>query len=63
MRDPHRTPSRDEAGASAVEYGLLIAGIGALIVAVIFAFGGAINTVFSNSCGTVAAKITSQSCS
>ena len=49
MRDPHRTLSRDEAGASAVEYGLLIAGIAALIVTVIFAFGGTISTVFSNS--------------
>jgi len=60
MRDPHRTLSRDEAGASAVEYGLLIAGIAALIVTVIFAFGGTISTVFSNSCGTVGAKINSQ---
>ncbi|HEX3223804.1 MAG TPA: Flp family type IVb pilin, partial [Nocardioides sp.] len=30
----------DERGASAVEYGLLIAGIAALIVVVVFAFGG-----------------------
>ncbi len=32
-------PKRDERGASAVEYGLLIAGIAALIVVVVFAFG------------------------
>ena len=32
----------DERGASAVEYGLLIAGIAALIVAVVFVFGGAL---------------------
>ena len=32
-------PTRDERGASAVEYGLLIAGIAALIVVVVFAFG------------------------
>ena len=31
----------DERGASAVEYGLLIAGIAALIVAIVFIFGGA----------------------
>ena len=43
-----------------MEYGLLIAGIAALIVTVIFAFGGTISTVFSNSCGTVGAKINSQ---
>ena len=36
----------DERGASAVEYGLLIAGIAALIVVVVFAFGGVLNRVF-----------------
>ena len=34
------TSRRDEDGASAVEYGLLVAGIAALIVAVVFLFGG-----------------------
>jgi len=32
----------DERGASAVEYGLLIAGIAALIVAIVFIFGGVV---------------------
>ncbi len=36
---------RDERGASAVEYGLLVAGIAALIVAVVFLFGGMIRDV------------------
>ncbi|MGZ4464237.1 MAG: Flp family type IVb pilin, partial [Nocardioides sp.] len=36
----------DERGASAVEYGLLIAGIAALIVVVVFAFGGKISSIF-----------------
>ena len=43
----------DERGASAVEYGLLIAGIAALIVVVVFAFGGVIRNIFSNTCNTV----------
>ena len=34
---------RDEDGASAVEYGLLVAGIAALIVAIVFLFGGMIS--------------------
>ena len=34
-----RAAKMDERGASAVEYGLLIAGIAALIVVVVFAFG------------------------
>jgi pilus assembly protein Flp/PilA len=37
---------RNEEGASAVEYGLLIAGIAALIAVVVFTLGGAISTLF-----------------
>ena len=44
----------DERGASAVEYGLLIAGIAALIVVVVFAFGGVLKNVFTNTCNSVA---------
>ena len=43
----------DERGASAVEYGLLIAGIAALIVAVVFAFKGTIIDLFNNTCDSV----------
>jgi pilus assembly protein Flp/PilA len=42
-----------EDGASAVEYGLLVAGIAALVVAVVFAFGGVIKSSFSKTCGAV----------
>ena len=35
-----RLAEMDERGASAVEYGLLVAGIAALIVAIVFIFGG-----------------------
>ena len=44
-----RFEDRDERGASAVEYGLLIAGIAALIVVVVFAFGNTIEGIFSNT--------------
>ena len=37
-----RLAKMEERGASAVEYGLLIAGIAALIIAVVFVFGGTI---------------------
>jgi pilus assembly protein Flp/PilA len=43
----------DERGASAVEYGLLIAGIAALIVAVVFLFGGVLSNIFTNTCNSV----------
>jgi pilus assembly protein Flp/PilA len=48
-----RLAKMDERGASAVEYGLLIAGIAALIVAVVFLFGGVLNNLFSSTCNTV----------
>jgi pilus assembly protein Flp/PilA len=35
-----------ESGASAVEYGLLVAGIAALIIATVFLLGGTLNTLF-----------------
>jgi len=44
---------RDEDGASAVEYGLLVAGIAALIVAIVFIFGGMIRDTFSKTCGKI----------
>ncbi|GCD91767.1 Flp family type IVb pilin [Nocardioides sp. LS1] len=50
-----RFAKMDERGASAVEYGLLIAGIAALIVAVVFVLGGTIKDVFTNTNNCVAA--------
>jgi pilus assembly protein Flp/PilA len=44
----------DERGASAVEYGLLITGIAALIVLMVYAFGGMVTGLFSNTCSSVA---------
>ena len=44
---------RNEDGASAVEYGLLVAGIAALIVTIVFVFGGVIKNSFSNTCGAL----------
>jgi pilus assembly protein Flp/PilA len=51
------TAKRDEDGASAVEYGLLVAGIAALIVAIVFLFGGVIRDVFSNTCNQVSSGV------
>jgi pilus assembly protein Flp/PilA len=41
-------------GASAVEYGLLVAAIAAVIVGVVFALGGLINGAFKKTCTAVA---------
>jgi pilus assembly protein Flp/PilA len=48
-----RLAKMDERGASAVEYGLLIAGIAALIVIIVFAFGGVIKHIFADTCKKV----------
>ena len=50
------TARRNEDGASAVEYGLLVAGIAALIVTVVFLFGGVIKNSFSSTCGKISAN-------
>jgi pilus assembly protein Flp/PilA len=47
------TSRRNQDGASAVEYGLLVAGIAALVVAVVFAFGGVIKGSFTKTCAAV----------
>ncbi|NYG56295.1 Flp family type IVb pilin [Nocardioides perillae] len=48
-----RKARMDERGASAVEYGLLVAGIAALIVAVVFFFGGFVGDIFGDTCATI----------
>jgi len=57
-----RFSKMDERGASAVEYGLLIAGIAALIVVVVFAFGGRIKEIFQDTCTAVATSSTTSTC-
>ena len=44
-----RIAKMDERGASAVEYGLLVAGIAAVIVAIVFILGGTLEGVFSST--------------
>jgi pilus assembly protein Flp/PilA len=58
-----RLAKMDERGASAVEYGLLIAGIAALIVVVVFAFGNVIKGIFSDTCTKVSVSASNKTCS
>ena len=51
-----RLARMEERGASAVEYGLLIAGIAALIVIVVFALGPILREAFDNTCDTIGAN-------
>ena len=44
----------DERGASAVEYGLLVAGIAAVIVGAVFLFGqGVFSQLFQETCNSI----------
>jgi pilus assembly protein Flp/PilA len=54
---------RLESGASAVEYGLLIAGIAAIIAVAVFAFGGGATGMFQDSCKTIFTNNSAGSCS
>ena len=51
-------------GASAVEYGLMVAAIAAVIVGIVFGLGGVVQDIFTNTCSAVSkgAAITTGSC-
>jgi len=48
-----RLAKKDERGASAVEYGLLIAGIAALVVVAVFALGPIVKEAFTDTCDEI----------
>jgi pilus assembly protein Flp/PilA len=50
-------------GASAVEYGLLVAAIAFAIIAIVIALGGVVQEVFTTTCDTVAEEAqTTENC-
>jgi pilus assembly protein Flp/PilA len=49
-------------GASAVEYGLLVAAIAAVIVGVVFGLGALVNTAFDKTCNSMVAGGIAGSC-
>ena len=40
-------------GASAVEYGLMVAAIAAVIVGIVFGLGGVVQSVFDTTCNSI----------
>lgn len=50
---------RRDDGASAVEYGLLVAAIAALIVLIVFALGGVVKGVFTDTCSSITSRTAS----
>jgi pilus assembly protein Flp/PilA len=55
-------PRRSEDGASAVEYGLLVAAIAGVIVAIAFILGTVVNSQFSNTCNSIDQQMASSNC-
>ena len=50
---PSSSSQLNECGATAVEYGLLITGIAAVIAVALFLFGGAVLALFTGTCDVV----------
>jgi pilus assembly protein Flp/PilA len=50
--------SEEEEGASAVEYGLLVALIAAVIVLAVFSLGGLVKSTFTNTCKGISSTAT-----
>jgi pilus assembly protein Flp/PilA len=53
---------KDDKGASAVEYGLLIAAIAAVIVVIVFALGKVVQSKFQKTCTLVLNGGTATTC-
>ena len=48
-----RSIRHNDEGASAVEYGLIVFAVAALIVVAVFSFGGAVRGLFQDSCNSI----------
>ena len=57
-----RLAKMDERGASAVEYGLLLAGIAALIAVVVWTFGGVLSNTYDATCDSVGSNAGQGTC-
>jgi pilus assembly protein Flp/PilA len=53
---------KDDSGASAVEYGLIVVAIAAVVVAVVVALGGTVHSLFTDSCTKLNGLDTTQTC-
>jgi pilus assembly protein Flp/PilA len=49
-----------EDGGSAVEYGLLVAGVAGVIAAAVFLFGQQVGALFGNSCDSISSGASGQ---
>jgi pilus assembly protein Flp/PilA len=52
----------NDSGATATEYVLLIAGIAAVIVASVFAFGHFLNSTYTSTCQSISSAVNPNGC-
>jgi pilus assembly protein Flp/PilA len=57
-----RSPKQHDEGASAVEYGLLVAAIAAVVLIVVFAVGKFAKGSFQDTCDNLAAATSTATC-
>ncbi len=57
-----RKHTRTDEGASAVEYGLLVAGIAVVIIAAVFLLGGAIRDIFNKTSTCISTASAASTC-
>lgn len=53
---------RDDTGASAVEYALLLTAIAGVLVVILLAFGANVTSLFRDSCNKVGTKVSAGTC-
>lgn len=56
------TRRAQDTGATAVEYGLMVAAIAAVIVAIVFGLGSLVQTVFTDTCNSIDAQNSTTAC-
>lgn len=62
MRERFTRLRRDEEGASATEYGLMVVAIAAVIALIVFAFGNVVVELFDNTCDTIQTQASGGTC-
>jgi pilus assembly protein Flp/PilA len=56
------TRRAQDTGATAVEYGLMVAAIAAVIVVIVFGLGTLVNNVFTDTCSSIQTSTTAAGC-
>jgi pilus assembly protein Flp/PilA len=54
--------AKQDDGASAVEYGLMIAAVAAIISVIVFSLGGVVSEAFASHSSCFSSQLNSQSC-